>query len=129
MIEPDNCLTKARRGARRIVIRASLSDEDIDRMIKQAQKKQGGSRRQPILLASPAKAGVHLSAAQAADAWVPAYPTDQVRGLKAHGTAGCSRFHILRVGKAGGGLKTKSSRCLDEDVLEQQRPCKRRPQA
>ena len=38
MIEPDNCLTKARQGARRLVIRADLSDEDIDRMIKQAQK-------------------------------------------------------------------------------------------
>ena len=38
MIEPDNWLTKVRRGARRLVIRAGLSDEDIDRIIKQAQK-------------------------------------------------------------------------------------------
>jgi hypothetical protein len=38
VIEPDNGLTKARQGARRLVIRAGLSDEDIDRMIKQAQK-------------------------------------------------------------------------------------------
>jgi hypothetical protein len=38
MIEPDNWLTKARQGSRRLVVRASMSDEDIDRMIKQAQK-------------------------------------------------------------------------------------------
>ena len=38
MIEPDNWLTKARQGSRRLVIQAGLSDEDIDRMIKQAQK-------------------------------------------------------------------------------------------
>jgi hypothetical protein len=38
VIELDNWLTKARQGARRLVIRAGLSDEDIDRMIKQAQK-------------------------------------------------------------------------------------------
>ena len=37
MIEPDNWLTKARQESRRLVIRAGLSDE-IDRMIKQAQK-------------------------------------------------------------------------------------------
>jgi hypothetical protein len=38
MIEPDNWLTKARQASRRLVIEAGLSDEDIDRMIKQAQK-------------------------------------------------------------------------------------------
>jgi hypothetical protein len=38
MIEPDNWLTKARQESRRLVIAAGLSDEDIDRMIKQAQK-------------------------------------------------------------------------------------------
>jgi hypothetical protein len=38
MIEPDDWLTKARQGSRRLVIQAGLSDEDIDRMIKQAQK-------------------------------------------------------------------------------------------
>jgi hypothetical protein len=38
MIESDNWLTKARQGSRRPVIRAGLSDEDIDRMIEQAQK-------------------------------------------------------------------------------------------
>ena len=38
MIEPDNCLTKARQGARRLAIGAGMSDEDIDRLIKQAQK-------------------------------------------------------------------------------------------
>ena len=38
MIEPDNWLTKAREESRRLVIAAGLSDEDIDRMIKQAQK-------------------------------------------------------------------------------------------
>jgi len=38
MIEPDNWLTRARHGSRRLVIAAGLSDDDIDRMIKQAQK-------------------------------------------------------------------------------------------
>jgi hypothetical protein len=38
IIEPDNWLTKARQGSRRLVIRSGLSDEDIDQMIKQAQK-------------------------------------------------------------------------------------------
>jgi hypothetical protein len=38
MIEPDNRLTKARQGSHRLAIRAGMSDEDIDRMIKQAQK-------------------------------------------------------------------------------------------
>jgi hypothetical protein len=37
MIEPDNWLTKARRRSRRLVIRAGMNDEDIDRMIKEAQ--------------------------------------------------------------------------------------------
>jgi hypothetical protein len=34
----------------------------------------------------PAKAGIHRAIARAAEGWVPACPTDQVRGLKAHGT-------------------------------------------
>jgi len=34
---------------------------------------------------TPAKAGVHLSKARAMEKWIPAFPTDQVRGLKAHG--------------------------------------------
>ena len=38
MIEPDDWLTKARRESRRLVIKAGLSDDDIDRLIKQAQK-------------------------------------------------------------------------------------------
>ena len=38
MIEPDDWLAKARRASRRLVIAAGLNDEDIDRMIKQAQK-------------------------------------------------------------------------------------------
>ena len=38
MIEPDNWLTRARRESRRLVIAAGLSDDEIDRMIKQAQK-------------------------------------------------------------------------------------------
>lgn len=37
-IEPDDWLTKARQASRRLVIAAGLSDQDIDRMIKQAQK-------------------------------------------------------------------------------------------
>src|SRR5205823_1908513 len=46
------------------------------------------------LNASPAKAGVHLSAAGAADRWVPA----------SAGKAVWAWFHPLRVGGAGGGL-------------------------
>jgi hypothetical protein len=38
MIEPDDWLSKARRESRRLVIAAGLSDHDIDRLIKQAQK-------------------------------------------------------------------------------------------
>jgi hypothetical protein len=38
MIEPDNWLTRARHESRRLVIAAGLSDDDIDRMIKQAQR-------------------------------------------------------------------------------------------
>ncbi len=38
MIEPDDWLTEARQKSRRLVIAAGLSDEDIDRMIKQAQQ-------------------------------------------------------------------------------------------
>lgn len=34
----------------------------------------------------PAKAGIHPSAVSEADRWVPAFATDQIRGLKAHGT-------------------------------------------
>jgi len=38
MIEPDDWLTKARQESRRLVINAGLSDDDIDRLIKQAQR-------------------------------------------------------------------------------------------
>ena len=38
MIEPDDGLTKARQESRRLVIAAGLSDDDIDRLIKQAQE-------------------------------------------------------------------------------------------
>lgn len=38
MIEPDDWLTKARQESRRLVIAAGLSDDDIDRLIKQAQR-------------------------------------------------------------------------------------------
>jgi hypothetical protein len=38
MIEPDDWLTKARQASRRLVIEAGLSDEDIDRLIKRAQR-------------------------------------------------------------------------------------------
>jgi hypothetical protein len=38
MIEPDDWLTKVRQESRRLVIAAGLSDDDIDRLIKQAQK-------------------------------------------------------------------------------------------
>jgi hypothetical protein len=38
MIEPDDGLTKARQESRRLVITAGLSDDDIDRLIKQAQR-------------------------------------------------------------------------------------------
>ena len=38
MIEPDDWLTRARQESRRLVIKAGLSDDDIDRLIKQAQR-------------------------------------------------------------------------------------------
>ena len=38
IIEPDDWLTKARQESRRLVIAAGLSDDDIDRLIKRAQK-------------------------------------------------------------------------------------------
>jgi hypothetical protein len=38
MIEPDDWLTKARQRSRRLVMAAGLSDDDIDRLIKRAQK-------------------------------------------------------------------------------------------
>ena len=38
MIEPDNWLTRRPVNRDRLVIAAGLSDDDIDRMIKQAQK-------------------------------------------------------------------------------------------
>jgi hypothetical protein len=57
----------------------------------------------PLPFAIPAKAGIHLSARKflpdsherlgsllrrsLAAPWIPAFPTDQVRGLKAHGMA------------------------------------------
>jgi hypothetical protein len=33
----------------------------------------------------PAEAGIHWSTCGVAETWIPAFPTDQVRGLKAHG--------------------------------------------
>ena len=38
IIEPDNWLTKARQESRRLVIAAGLSDDDLDRLTKQAEK-------------------------------------------------------------------------------------------
>ena len=38
MIGPDDWLAKARQESRRLVIAAGLSDDDIDRLIKRAQK-------------------------------------------------------------------------------------------
>jgi hypothetical protein len=38
MIEPEDWLTRARQASRRLVIEAGLSDDDIDRMIKQARR-------------------------------------------------------------------------------------------
>ena len=38
MIEPEDWLTRARQASRRLVIEADLSDDDIDRLIKRAQK-------------------------------------------------------------------------------------------
>jgi hypothetical protein len=38
MIEPDDWLTKARQESRFLVIKAGLSDDDIARLIKQAQR-------------------------------------------------------------------------------------------
>jgi 3-oxoacyl-[acyl-carrier-protein] synthase III len=38
MIEPEDWLTEARKASRRLVIAAGLSDDDIDLLIKRAQK-------------------------------------------------------------------------------------------
>ena len=38
MIEHEDWLTRARQESRRLVIEAGLSDEDIDRLIKEAQQ-------------------------------------------------------------------------------------------
>jgi hypothetical protein len=38
MIEPDDWLAQARRESRRLVIEAGLSDDDIDELIKRAQR-------------------------------------------------------------------------------------------
>ena len=38
IIKPDNWLTKARQESRRLVIAAGLSDDDLDRLTKQAEK-------------------------------------------------------------------------------------------
>jgi hypothetical protein len=38
MIEPDDWLTKARKESRSLVIAAGLGGDDIDRLIKRAQK-------------------------------------------------------------------------------------------
>src|SRR6516162_34506 len=63
-----------------------------------------------MLSASLAKARVHLAAAGATEIWVPAFPTELIRGLKAHGTAARVRFHPGR-GRplAGGELGTGRS--------------------
>src|SRR6266849_820277 len=41
----------------------------------------------PNETAAPAQARTHRSDDAAVGKWVPAFPTDQIRGLKAHGTA------------------------------------------
>jgi len=43
MIEPDDWLAKARQESRRLVVAGGLSDDDIDRLIKQAQRDVGPS--------------------------------------------------------------------------------------
>ena len=48
----------------------------------------GGQQEVSLLMmksTTPAEAGVHASAAREVDRWIPACPTDPVRGLKAHG--------------------------------------------
>jgi hypothetical protein len=47
MIEPDDWLTKARQESRLLVIAAGLSGDDIDRLIKQAQKVRHRSASTP----------------------------------------------------------------------------------
>ena len=41
------------------------------------------------------KAGIHLSGDVAVEEWVPAFPTEQVRGLKAHGNAEFLEWDII----------------------------------
>src|SRR5438128_1734592 len=58
---------------------------------------------------TPAKAGAHPFAAAKADQWVPAFPTDQVRGLKAHGT---THFFLRVLGALVVKLPDHCSTCL-----------------
>jgi hypothetical protein len=44
VIEPNDWLTKARQGSRRLVIKAGLTDDDIDRLIDKAR-----TEAQPLL--------------------------------------------------------------------------------
>ena len=52
-------------------------------------------RRRNTNIAVPAKTGTHSSTARTAEKWVPALPTDQVRGLKAHGTTARGTHRIV----------------------------------
>jgi hypothetical protein len=89
---------------RAVALDARFREHDEDSSIKYANScnEVGCSRRQPTFTLPRRKPGSNLPAARAAAIWVPAFPTDKVRGLKAHGTAARSRFHALRVGNPGG---------------------------
>ena len=45
LIEPDDWLTKARQESRRRVVAAGLSDDDIDRLIKEARREANEEMR------------------------------------------------------------------------------------
>jgi NADH-quinone oxidoreductase subunit M len=69
-------------------IRASV--DHLVHQIHAAQQAAANNQAQQaaaINFAFPAKAGIHLSAASQADKWIPAFPTEQVRGLTAQGKA------------------------------------------
>src|SRR5258706_7563276 len=53
------------------------------------EPKRSANIKTNVEIVVPAKAGTHQAEAGAAEKWVLAFPTEQVRGLKAHGTTSC----------------------------------------
>jgi NADH-quinone oxidoreductase subunit M len=58
----------------------------VDHLVERVATVQKAARATTPDNVIPAKAAIHLSTVRSADQWVPAFATEQVRGLKAHGT-------------------------------------------